>query len=74
MVYTVIKTDNTAAALDIPSIITVKIITMNNNQCHGEDFFLRSKQLLSYSLNSLSFTEHVISLLFSPQPDSLPLT
>jgi len=32
MVYTSIKADNTVAALDIPSIITVKIIIMNNNQ------------------------------------------
>jgi len=40
MVYTFIKTDNTAAALEIPSIITVKITTMNNNQCHGVQSFL----------------------------------
>ena len=33
MVYTSIKIDNTVAALDIPSIITVKIIAMYNNQC-----------------------------------------
>jgi hypothetical protein len=42
MVHTFIKTENTAAALDIPSNITVKIIAMNNNQCPGKDFFLRS--------------------------------
>jgi hypothetical protein len=36
MVYTFIKTNNTEAALDIPSNITVKIITMNNNQCQGK--------------------------------------
>jgi hypothetical protein len=63
------QTDNTAAALDIRSIITVRIITMSNNQCHGKESFLRSHQLLSYSFNSLSSTEHVSSLLFSPQPD-----
>jgi len=42
MVYTFTKTDNTVADLDIPSNITVKIITMNNNQHHGEDSFLKS--------------------------------
>ena len=45
---------------------------MNNTQCHGEDSFLKSQQLLSYSFNSLSFTEHTGSLLFSTQPDSHP--
>jgi len=43
---------------------------MNNNQCHREKSFPRSYQLLSYSLNSLSFTEHVGLLRFSPLPDS----
>jgi len=42
MVYTFIKTDDTVAAVDIPSNITVKIITMNNNQCQGGKSFLRS--------------------------------
>jgi len=42
MVYTFIKTDNTVAAFDIPSNIPVKIITMNNSQCHREDSFLRN--------------------------------
>jgi len=42
MVYTFFKTDNTVAALDIPSIITVTNITMNNHQCHAEQSFLRS--------------------------------
>ena len=35
-----------------------QIITVNNNQCHSEKSFPRSQQLLSYSFNSLSFTEH----------------
>ena len=74
MVYNFFKTDNTVAALDIPSNITVKMITMNNNQCRAEQSFLRSHQLLSYSFNSLSPTQHVSSLLFSPQPHSHPLT
>jgi len=73
MVYTVMKTDITVAALDITSFVTVKITTMNNNQCHAKESILRSHQLLSYSLNSLTFTEHVSSLLFPPQPDSHPL-
>ena len=73
MVYTVMKTDITVAALDITSFVTVKVIPMNNNQCHVKDSFLRSHQLLSYSLNSLSFTEHVCSLLFPPQPHTLSL-
>ena len=63
------KTNNNAAALDIPSNITVKIITMNNNQCHTEQSFLRSHQLLSYSFSSLSSTQKVSSFLFSPQPN-----
>jgi hypothetical protein len=69
MVYTFNTTHNTVAALGIPSIITVRIIAMNNKQCHGEEPFKRSQQLLSYSINSLSFTEHVNSLLFSSQPE-----
>ena len=69
MVYTFIKRDNTVAALDIPSFVTVKIIAMNKNQCHAEGSLLGSHQLLSYAFNSLSFTEHVSSLLLSPQPD-----
>ena len=32
---------------------------MNNNQSHSGKSFPRSQQLLSYSFNSLSFTEHV---------------
>jgi len=64
MVYTFTKTDNTVAALDIPSNITVKIITMNNNQCITELSFLRSHHLLSYSFNSLSSTQHISSLDF----------
>ena len=72
MVYTHIKTDNTVAALDIPSIITVTILTMHNNQCHAEQSFLRSHQLLSYTFNSLSSTQHISSLPFSPQPHSHP--
>jgi len=51
MVNTFIKTGNTVAALDIPSNKTVKIIEMNKNQCHAEQSFLRSHQLLSYSFN-----------------------
>ena len=47
---------------------------MNNNQCHAEQSFLRSHQLLSYSLNSLSSTQHISSLLFSLQPHSHPPT
>jgi len=42
MLYTFINTDNTAAALEISYIITVKIITMNNNQCRRGKSFLRS--------------------------------
>jgi len=68
MAYTLIKIDNIVVALDISSNITIQIITMNNNQCHAEESFLRSQQLLTYSFNSLSFTEHVSSLIFSPQP------
>ena len=68
------KTDNTVAALHIPSNLTVKIITMHNNQCHAEQSFLRSHQLLSYSFNSLSSTQHISSLLFPPQPHSHPPT
>jgi len=73
MVYTFIKTDNTAAVMKILSILIVKIITRNKNNCHREKSFLGSQQFLSYSFNSLSFTEHTGSLLFSPQPDSHPL-
>jgi len=47
---------------------------MNNDHHNGEEFFLRSQQLLSYSFKSSSFTEHVGSLLLSPQPDSHPVT
>ena len=50
-------------------IITVKIIAMNNNQCHAEQSILRSQQLFSSSFNSLSSTKHISSLLYSPQPD-----
>jgi len=28
------------------------------NECHGEESFLKSQQLLSYSFNSLSLTEN----------------
>jgi hypothetical protein len=66
MVYTFIKTDNTAAVLKIPSILTAKITTRNKNRCHGEQSFQQSQRLLSYSFKSMSFTEHVGSLLFSP--------
>ena len=62
MVYTSIKTDNIVGALDISSNITIEIITMNNNQFHGEESFLRSQQSLTYSFNSLSFTEQFINI------------
>jgi len=42
MVYTFIKADKTAAALDISYIITVKIITMNNKKYCREKSHLRS--------------------------------
>ena len=74
MVYTFIKADSGVASLEISYIITVKIITMNNNQCLREQSYLWSQQLLSFSFNYLSFIEHVGSLQFSPQPDSHPLT
>jgi len=74
MVHTFTKTYDTVAAFDISYFKTVKTITMNNNQCHAQQSFLRSHQLLSYSFNSLSSTQHVSSLLFSPQPHSHPLT
>jgi len=48
-VHTFIKADNTAATLYILNVITAKITTMNNNQCHGQESFLRSQQLISYS-------------------------
>jgi hypothetical protein len=51
MVHTFIKTDITVAALEIPSINCFKTITMNNNK--------GTAKLLSYSFNSLSFTQHV---------------
>jgi len=73
MVCTFIKTDNTVAALDIPSNITIKIIEMYKNQCHAEQSFPRSHQFLSYSFNSLSSTQHISSLLFSSQTHSHPL-
>jgi len=47
---------------------------MNNNQCVAEQSILRSRQLHSYSFNSLSSTQQVYSLLFSQQPHSHPLT
>jgi len=64
------KAHNTAAALYILNIITVKIITMNSIQCHRESLpeKLPDAQLLIQF--SLSFTQHLVSLLFSPQPDS----
>jgi len=43
---------------------------MINIQCHREKSLLKSQQMFSYSFSSLSLTEHVGSLLFSPQPDS----
>jgi len=73
MLYTFIKADNTAGVLKIPFILTVKIITRNNNQWHREKSFLRSQQILSYYFSSLPLPEHVGSILFSPQPDSHPL-
>jgi len=42
MVYTCIEADNTVAALENPSVITVEIITMNNNQSHGGQSYPRS--------------------------------
>jgi len=48
MVYTFTTTGNTVAALDIPSIIIVKTTAMKNKQCHAEQSFLRSHQLLRY--------------------------
>jgi len=41
------KTDITVAALGITSFVTVKVIPMNNNQCHAKQSFLRSQKLLS---------------------------
>ena len=43
----------TVAVLKIPSILPVKSIVRNKSQCHREKSFLRSQQLLSYSLNYL---------------------
>jgi len=42
MVYTFIKTDSTAAALEISYIVTVKIITMYNKKCCRKKSYLRS--------------------------------
>jgi len=56
MLYTFVETDITEAALYNLNIINAKIFTTYNNQCHGEESFLSSQQLLSCSLNSLTFT------------------
>ena len=51
MVYTVMKTDITVAALGIPSNITVTIITMSNNQC--------MQKIPSWETNSCSATHSI---------------
>jgi len=46
---------------------------MNNNQCHRE-VLPEKLTVAQLSIQSLSFTEHISPLLFSPTPDSHPLT